>query len=86
MTTDQLPMQHPIESAPYGYVALHQNPSLPSDGMSLGMYARRDPDDVRRNHPACVVTNVRRARHVLREYHDWTLPTTDELRSTTPNA
>jgi len=70
--------QHPIETHLRGYVALCHDSTTPHD-VGVGMYARRDPDSVTRSHPHCVTVNVARARQVLREYHDWDLPTESAL-------
>jgi hypothetical protein len=70
---------HPIESKLTGYVALTQAAALPS-GLGVGMYSRDGPDSIRKHRPGGIVTNVKRARHVAREYHDWDLPSEDEIR------
>jgi len=77
MTDD---ISHPIESKLTGYVALRQTTALPS-GLGVGMYSGDGPDSIRHHRPDSVVTNVKRARHVAREFHDWDLPDEDEIRT-----
>jgi hypothetical protein len=69
---------NPLESTLTGYVALSEATAFPS-GIGIGMYSRDSPDSIRRYRPNSVVTNVERARQIAREYHDWDLPSEDEI-------
>jgi len=69
--------KHAIETELRGYVALSHAPT--SDQVGVGMYAGRDPDNIRRHSPSSAVTNIQRARSILRKYHDWILPSEDAL-------
>lgn len=73
-------ISHPIKSKLTGYVALSQARAFPSD-LGVGMYSRDGPDSIRQHRPDSVVTNVERARHIAREYHDRDLPSEDEIRN-----
>ncbi|WP_261385056.1 hypothetical protein ACODNH_00230 (plasmid) [Haloarcula sp. NS06] len=56
------------------------------DSLSFGTYTRNHPEylkertEAHQSPAAGVVVNVKRARHVAREYHGWDLPSEDELR------
>lgn len=65
---------HPIERALEGYVWL----TASQLGSGIGGYSRDDPEIIRRDADGAVV-NVVRAREVLRTFHDWDLPSEDEL-------
>jgi hypothetical protein len=70
---------HPVESQLSGFVALFEDTRF-GQGVSFGMYSRRDPDSIRGHAPeGAVVVNVKRAREIAREVHDWDLPSEDDL-------
>lgn len=69
---------HPIESHLRGYVALSEAKTY-SSGIGLGMYSRDNPDSIRQHRPNSVVTNVKRARQIAREFHDWDVAEEDEI-------
>lgn len=56
------------------------------DGLGFGTYTRNHPAylkervEAHQSPAADVVVNVRRARHIAREYHGWNLPSKGELR------
>ncbi|AUG49497.1 hypothetical protein BVU17_17735 (plasmid) [Haloarcula taiwanensis] len=56
------------------------------DGLGFGTYTRTHPAylkervEAQQSPAAGVVGNVKRARHIAREYHGWDLPDESELR------
>ena len=62
-----------------GFVVLF-NDSYRGSGIAVGGYSRDDPARLARRNPTGAIVNVERARQVAREYHDWDIPSEDELR------
>ncbi len=61
-----------------GYVALSLD-TTHGAGVGFGGYSRQHPDKLRRRHPNDAIVNVKRARDVARRFHDWDIPSEDEL-------
>jgi hypothetical protein len=61
-----------------GFVVLF-NDSYRGSGIAVGGYDG-DPVRLARRNPTGAIVNVERARQVAREYHDWDIPSEDELR------
>ena len=75
--------KHAIQSKLKGYVVVTQNGP---DGLGFGTYTRNPPAclkervEAHQSPAAGVMVNIRRARHVAREYHGWDLPSESEIR------
>ncbi|MDQ2074951.1 hypothetical protein RBH20_20735 [Haloarcula sp. H-GB4] len=74
--------KHAIQTKLKGYVVMTQSGP---DGLGFGTYTRTHPAylkariEAQQSPAAVVVVNVKRARHIAREYHGWDLPSEDEL-------
>ncbi|MHC3382137.1 hypothetical protein [Haloarcula sp. H-GB5] len=75
--------KHAIQTKLKGYVVMTQSGP---DGLGFGTYTRNHPAylkervEAHQSPAAGVVGNVKRARHIAREYHGWDLPDESELR------
>ncbi|NHX41556.1 MULTISPECIES: hypothetical protein [Haloarcula] len=75
--------KHAIQTKLKGYVVMTQNGP---DSLGFGTYTRNHPAylkarvEAHQSPAAGVVVNVKRARHIAREYHGWNLPDESELR------
>ena len=67
-----------VETQLDGFVVLF-NDSYRGSGIAVGGYAGESAQLARRN-PTGAIVNVKRARQVAREYHDWDIPSEDEIR------
>jgi len=70
---------HAVETRLEGFVAVFLD-SYRGSGIAIGGYSRRDPVGLAERNPEAAIVNVKRARQVAREYHDWDLPTETEIR------
>lgn len=71
-------LKHPIEIKPRGFVAVYKD-SYSSSGIAIGGYSRRDPLGLADRNPDAAIVNVKRARHISREYHGWDIASEREL-------
>ena len=75
--------KHAIQTKLKGYVVMTQSGP---DSLGFGTYTRTHPAylkervEAHQSPAAGVVVNVKRARHIAREYHGWDLPDESELR------
>ncbi|RLM33145.1 hypothetical protein [Haloarcula sp. Atlit-120R] len=75
--------EHAIQTKLEGYVVMTQNGP---DSLGFGTYTRNHPTylkergETQQSPVAGVAGNVRRTRHIAREYHGWDLPDESELR------
>ena len=72
-------LKHEVQYKPEGYVALYED-SYRGSGIAFGGYSRNDPVGLAQRNPEATVVNVERARQIACEYHDWNVPSEDELR------
>jgi hypothetical protein len=74
--------KHAIQTKIDGYVVMSQSGP---DNLGFGTYTCNHPAylkegiEAHQSPAAGVVVNIRRARHIAREYHGWDLPSEDEL-------
>jgi hypothetical protein len=70
---------HAVESALKGYVMIGHSRYGDRTGIGFGMYSRQSPESIREHCPGSTVTNVKRARYIARELHNWDMPSEDEI-------
>ena len=61
----------------YGYVAISNDGP---DGLAIGGYSD-DPTKLPHHGSADAVVDIKRARQVAREYHDWEIPPEEDIRA-----
>lgn len=73
-----MPGVNPLETAIDGFVAIFNDGP---DGLAVGGYSRDSSARVREFSNADAVVNIKRARHIAREFHDWDISPEDEMSS-----
>jgi hypothetical protein len=71
-------MSNPLETAVTGYVEISNCPY----GLAIGGYSRKSAESVRAfTQGDATVTNMKRARWIAREFHDWDIKSEAELNT-----